>query len=60
MEATMALDQASGITSPAIKKLVECAVAAKRDKDGNAIERMSYDKWTYEKTSTCLCVLGGM
>lgn len=59
MDTAMNCTVADAITSPAIKKLVERSLIERRDKGARA-ERMNYDKFTHEETSTCLCVLGGM
>lgn len=59
MDTTMNRATVDAISSPAIRKLVERSLTERRD-NGSRTERMNYDKFTHEETSTCLCVLGGM
>ncbi|MGL5172281.1 MAG: hypothetical protein ACRC75_00380 [Olsenella sp.] len=59
MTAQLTMDQAKKISSPAIRNAALHALQNSGSADG-VIDALNYDKYTHDKSSECICVLGGL
>lgn len=59
MTAQLTMDQAKKISSPAIRNAAFHALQNSGSADG-VIDALNYDKYTHDKSSECICVLGGL
>ena len=59
MKAQLTMSQAEKISSPAIRNAAQHAILNSGSADG-VIDALNYDKFTHDKSSECICVLGGL
>ena len=59
MTAQLTMDQAKKISSPALRNAALHALQNSGSADG-VIDALNYDKYTHDKSSECICVLGGL